>query len=67
MRNYAVMLEHGYGVLQDKKEAAKYYKMAADRRHVGSMKRFADMLERGDGIPQDKEEAAKYHKMAPSD
>ena len=41
--------------------------MAADRRHVGSMKRYADMLERGDGIPQDKEEAAKYYKMAPSD
>lgn len=64
MRNYAVMLEHGQGIPQDKKEAAKYYKMAADRGNAGSMKVYGRMLEKGDGIPQDKEAATKYYQMA---
>ena len=36
MRKIAVILEKGDGIEVDKKEAAQYYKIAADQGHVDS-------------------------------
>lgn len=57
---YAMKLDEG----NDKKTAAKYYKMAADKGDSNSMYCYGDMLFTGDGIPANKKEAAKYLKKA---
>ena len=49
---------------KNKKVAAKYYKLAADRDNTFSMRCYAFMLYEGDGIEENKEEAARYFKPA---
>lgn len=61
---YAHMAFQGDGIPVDKKEAAKYFKMAADKGYSGAMFFYAEMLERGDGIPSDMKESHKYYQMA---
>ena len=60
MRYYVIMLEYGDGIGVDKKEAAKYYKMSADKGNSTSMCYHAYMLKNGDGIDINKKEAARY-------
>ena len=57
------MLNEGDGIESNKEEAAKYYKMAADKGHIESMFSYASMLNEGDGIDENKTEAAKYYKL----
>ena len=48
----------------DKKEAAKYYKIAADKVDINAMNNYANMLRDGKGCSIDLEEAFRYYKMS---
>ena len=48
----------------DKKEAAVYFKKAADSGNVDAMFNYGLMLNQGDGIRVNKKEAANYFKKA---
>lgn len=61
---YADSLYHGKGVPQNKKEAAYYYKLAADKGDAVSASNYATMNFIGDGIPKNITEAVKYTKVA---
>ena len=51
-------------VAVDKNEAARYFKMSAEKGCVEAMFNYGRMLDTGDGIPADKKEAERYIKMA---
>ena len=62
MLYYAMLLNEGKEFLMDKREAFKYYKMAADLDNPIAYFNIASMLNNGDGIEVDKEEGLKYLK-----
>lgn len=64
MFSYASMCFQGDGIPENKKEAAKYCKMAADNGHKTAMKMYALMCEKGVGIPVNLDEARRYRNMA---
>lgn len=47
MFKYAVMLQDGDGIEMNKREASKYYKLAADQGHLESIHNYAIMLQNG--------------------
>ena len=63
MITYATMLYKGDGIAVNKKEAVRYYKMAADKGNENAMFIYAAMLYKGDGIAVNKIEAARYYKI----
>ncbi len=64
IHNCGLMFYKGEGIPVDKKEAAKYIKMAANKGSINAMRNYGYMLENGEGVLMDKEEAVKYYKMA---
>ena len=64
MREYANMLSEGDGIEMNKKEAARYYKLAADKGDTESMNKYSEMLSKGNGIEKNLKEAARYLKLA---
>ena len=58
------MLYKGDGIKMNKREAAKYFRMAANQGYDCSCYMYAKMLEEGDGIEANKKEAEKYFKMS---
>lgn len=61
---YGNMLYQGSGIDEDKKEAARMFKMAADLGDSEAMFRYGVMASNGHGIERNTKEAAKYYKMA---
>jgi TPR repeat protein len=51
-------------VPQDYKEAAKWYRMAAEQGHAWAQYNLGGMYLRGQGVPQDYKEAAKWWRKA---
>jgi TPR repeat protein len=51
-------------VNQDYKEAAKWYRQAADREHAGAQAALGELYEAGQGVPKDYAEAAKWYRRA---
>ena len=65
MFNYVVMFYNGDGIGQNKKEAARYFKLAADKRDIKLMKKYSKMLSKGEGIEKCfLKEADRYRKLA---
>lgn len=64
MFNFAVMLLNGDGIYKSRKDAAEYFKMAAEKGHLASMNIYGKMLLHGDGIPINKIKAAQLLKAA---
>ena len=58
------MYSEGQGVEQDRKEALKWYTLAAKQGDVCAQFSLGLMHYSGDGVPQDNEEALKCFKMA---
>jgi TPR repeat protein len=54
----------GEGIPQDYNEAARWYRMAAEKGDVAAQIRLATMYYWGEGIPQDYNEAARWYRMA---
>lgn len=51
------------GCQVDKKKAAWYCRIAANKGHIEAMKNYSEMLLKGDGVPLNKEEAERYSSM----
>lgn len=54
----------GTGVDMNQKEAAKWYKMAADQGYANAQWNLAFRYVRGQGVAEDYKEAARYFKLA---
>jgi len=59
-----IQYKNGLDVLKDEKEAARYYKLAADQGHVNAQYNLGISYENGQGVPKDEKEAAHYYKLA---
>ena len=55
---------NGEGVTQDKKEAVKWYRLAAEQGHALAQYNLGVSYDNGEGVTQDKEEAAKWYHLA---
>ncbi|KAK8845146.1 hypothetical protein M9Y10_021328 [Tritrichomonas musculus] len=64
MFSLAVRLLEGNGIYKSRKDAANFFKMAAEKGHLAAMFKYGHMLYEGNGIPQNKSEAAHFFKMA---
>ena len=61
--NLGIIYNQGHGVIQDDKEAAKWFKLAAEQGYSPGQWRLAIMYKTGTGVVQDYKEAAKLYKL----
>ena len=54
----------GRGLTKDEKEAARYYKLAADQGHADAQCCLGVSFANGAGVPKNVQEAARYYKLA---
>ena len=59
-----VLYERGRGVTQDRAEALKWYRLAADQKYALAQYNLGVMYTRGNGTPQDYKEAVKLYSAA---
>jgi alpha/beta superfamily hydrolase len=59
--NLGNMYYNGQGVLQDYKEAVKWYRKSAEQRYKGGQYNLGFMYEKGRGVVQDYKEAVKWY------
>ncbi|KAK8884219.1 hypothetical protein M9Y10_043325 [Tritrichomonas musculus] len=57
---YGLLLEDGRGTATSKREASRYYKMAADKGQVNATVNYGQMKCKGRGITSNEEESARY-------
>ena len=62
--NLGIMYNNGEGVLQDYKEAVKWYRLAAEQGYAKSQYNLGNMYRGGEGVPQDYKEAMKWYRLA---
>ena len=55
---------HGEGVEQDREEAVRWFKIAADQGHSRAQNTLANCYYAGEGVEEDSKEAAKWFKLA---
>ena len=60
------MYSFGWGVLQDYKEAVKWYRLAAEQGHVTGQFNLASMYDNGQGVLQDYVRAHMWYNLASS-
>lgn len=58
------LYSHGDGVKQDYKEAAKWYRLAADKSNTVAQTALGELYEVGQGVPKDEAEAARWYRAA---
>ena len=58
------MYKNGHGVLQDDKEAVKWFRMAAEQGITEAQLNLGYMYHKGEGVLQDYKEAVKWYRMA---
>ena len=61
--NLGVMYNEGDGVLQDYKEAVKWYRLAAEQGHASAQNNLGTMYDTGEGVIQDYKEAIKWYRL----
>jgi TPR repeat protein len=59
-----LMYDRGEGVQEDKKEAAQWFRKAAELGDVRAQYRLGQMYQYGYGVEQDNKEAAKWYRKA---
>ena len=62
--NLGWMYFYGEGVGQNKREAAKWYRLAAEQGYANAQNNLGWMYFYGEGVQQDKQEAAKWYRLA---
>jgi TPR repeat protein len=62
--NYPLCLGDGRGVVNDKAEAARYYKLAVDQNNADAQYGYALCVAKGRGVPKGEAEATQYYKLA---
>ena len=60
----ALMYNNGEGVLQDYKEAVKWYRLAAEQGYVQAQYNLGNSYSTGEGVLQDYKEAVKWYRLA---
>ena len=58
------MYDNGRGVLEDDKEAVKWYRKAAEQGYAAAQFNLGNMYANGKGIPEDDKEAVKWYRKA---
>ena len=58
------MYYNGEGVLQDYKEAGKWFRLSADQGNSDGQYNLGVLYENGAGVPQDQKEAGKWYRLA---
>ncbi len=62
--NLGVLYDRGIGVLQNYKEAIKWWKKAAEQGYVQAQYNLGNMYSDGRGVPQNYKEAIKWYKKS---
>ena len=62
--NLGVMYGNGQGVVQDDKEAVKWYRLSAEQGYASAQYNLGNMYKNGDGAPQDYKEAVKWYRLS---
>jgi TPR repeat protein len=62
--NRGVMYDKGQGVLQDRTEAGRWYRLAADQGLSAAQYNLGQMYSRGEGVPQDRAEAFRWYRLS---
>ena len=62
--NLGLMYEKGWGILQDYKEAAKWYRLAAEQKYAMAQFKLGTLYNNGQGVLKDYEESVRWLKMA---
>jgi len=62
--NLGLMCEQGYGVVQDKYQAAWCYRKAAEKGHVQAQYRLSYLYRHGQGVPRDLQRATEWYDKA---
>ena len=62
--NLALMYDSGQGVIEDDKEAVKWYRLAAEQGVANAQYNLGLMYDSGQGVIQDDKEAAKWYRLA---
>jgi len=62
--NLGQMYSNGLGVLQDNKEAVKWYRLSAEQGDAIAQCNLGGMYNEGQGVPQDYKEAIKYFRLS---
>jgi TPR repeat protein len=62
--NLGLMCEQGYGVVQDKYQAAWCYRKAAEKGHVQAQYRLSYLYRHGQGVPRDLQQATECYEKA---
>ena len=62
--NLAVRYARGEGVIQDYKEAVKWFRLAAEQGHATAQYHLGASYVIGEGVLQDYEEAVKWYRLA---
>jgi TPR repeat protein len=62
--NLGVRYANGRGVLQDNKEAVKWYRLSAEQGDAIAQCNLGGMYNEGQGVPQDYKEAIKYFRLS---
>ena len=55
---------NGYGVSEDKSEALRWWRKAADQGYIKAEFRLGVAYDLGDGVPKDEAEAARWYRKA---
>ena len=58
------MYNYGKGVVEDHKEAVKWYRLAADQGYAPAQYNLGDMYRDGKGVVVDHKEAVKWYRLA---
>jgi hypothetical protein len=62
--NLGWMYDNGQGVVQDYKEAIKWYRLAAEQGHANAQYNLGCLYDEGEGVVQDYKEAVKWYRLA---
>ena len=62
--NLGVLYDNGEGVVEDDKEAVKWYRKAAEQGHASAQFNLGVMYREGEGVKQDFKEAVKWYGKA---
>ena len=62
--NVALMYANGEGVIEDDKEAVKWYRLAAEQGIAEAQYNLGNMYDNGEGVIEDDKEAVKWFRLA---
>ena len=62
--NLGLMYSNGWGVLQDYKEAVRWYTLAAEQGYALAQFNLGTIYQNGTGVPQDYKEAVRLYRLA---